>query len=139
MNGKRFVTLVAVLVLLTLLSSASGAVVLGSDPGPGTAVDETLSPMGVAWHTCNIVQIGVEANRIHVRCTTAPSGYSNIFWFASALDSATAAQSNRLLVMMNTAYALGKPMLIGFDTNAANNPPGCQTNDCRKLLIIDLY
>lgn len=133
MNPKQFFILVSILVLLTLLPGTGRVVAQRDNPRP--AVSE---PMGTAWHTCTIADIGVHTNRIHVRCTTAPSGYTGIFWFASALDSATSAQSNRFLVLLNTAYALGKPATISFDTDSAHNPPGCQTSDCRKLLSIDL-
>ena len=81
---------------------------------------------------CVIANIAVFPGRIHVHCASAvPS--TSISYFAAYGDSAHALATNRFLVMLNTAYSLGKPVYVYYLTNTANNPPGCNTGDCRAI------
>jgi hypothetical protein len=83
---------------------------------------------------CTISNIAVFPNRIHVHCTTAITvGTNNVSYFAALGDSAHMLSTNRYLVLLNTAYALGKKVYIYYLDNPANNPPGCNTGDCRAI------
>lgn len=81
---------------------------------------------------CTIANLAVFSNRIHVYCTTAPGGTSYRY-FAAPGDAAHALTTNRFMVMLNTAYSLGKPVYLYYYTDTANNPPGCNSGDCRAI------
>jgi hypothetical protein len=74
--------------------------------------------------------------RIHVFCT-AKIPNTNIQYFAASGDSQHALATNRFLMMLNTAYALGKPVYIYYIDyyidDPAQNPTGCNSGDCRKI------
>lgn len=85
-------------------------------------------------HTCTIANIAVLTDRIHVKCTTpAIVGSSSIYYFAAPGDSANFLTTNRFLTLMNTAYALGKPLYVYYLPEISSNPPGCNTSDCRRI------
>jgi hypothetical protein len=93
----------------------------------------------VASHPClisNIAAVEVDRtditveNRIYVQC--ANSTAAGLSSFASTLVGTNAGNSNRYLVMLNTAVALGKTVTVYYDVNFAHNPLGCQA-DCRKI------
>lgn len=81
---------------------------------------------------CTISNIAVFDARIHVHCTTPVSG-TNITYFAAPGDSLHAVTTNRFLMMLNTAYSLGKPVYIYYIDDPASNPSGCNSGDCRKI------
>lgn len=93
-----------------------------------------LGPDVIAYHTCTISEVAVYDNRIHVRCTTAPAAYSAVYFFAASSSPANIENTNRYLILLNTAYALNKPVTLGFDSATSANPGGCLTSDCRKLV-----
>ena len=95
--------------------------------GSGAPSEVEGGPFG-----CTISNIAVFSGRIHVHCTASvPS--TNISYFAASGDSAHALATNRFLAVLNTAYSLGKPVYIYYLDNAASNPPGCNTGDCRAI------
>lgn len=96
-----------------------------------------LAGEGDAWHSCNLLDVAAFQDRIHARCTTAPASTA-IYFFAAPSDVANALSTNRYLVLLNTAFTLGKPALINYSTDSAENPPGCQAIDCRKILGVIL-
>ncbi len=93
-------------------------------PAPEASIDGPF--------TCTIANIAVFSSRIHVYCASAPGGTS-IRYFAASGDAAHALTTNRFMVMLNTAYSLGKPVYLYYDTDTANNPPGCGSGDCRAI------
>ena len=58
---------------------------------------------------------------------------TNITYFAANGDSAHALTTNRFLVLLNTAYSLGKHVYIYYLADSASNPPGCNSGDCRAI------
>jgi len=100
-----------------------------SDPAANLPAPEAsiAGPFG-----CTIANLAVFSSRIHVYCSSAPGG-TTIRYFAASGDAAHALTTNRFMVMLNTAYSLGKPVYIYYDTNTANNPPGCGSGDCRAI------
>jgi hypothetical protein len=83
---------------------------------------------------CTISNIAVFPDRIHVHCTTSVTvGTDNVSYFVAPGDSAHMLSTNRYLVLLNTAYTLGKKVYIYYLDNPANNPPGCNTGDCRVI------
>jgi hypothetical protein len=84
--------------------------------------------------TCTIGNIAVFPDRIHVHCTTPiVVGSDNVSYFVAPGDSAHMLSTNRYLVLLNTAYTLGKNVYIIYDPNSADNPPNCNTFDCRAI------
>jgi hypothetical protein len=81
---------------------------------------------------CTIANIAVFDSRIHVHCTTSISGTS-ISYFAAPGDNLHAVTTNRFLMLLNTAYSLGKPVYIYYYDSTAQNPTGCGTGDCRGI------
>lgn len=85
-------------------------------------------------HPCAIANIAVLDNRIHVRCTSpVVIGPNNVYYFAASGDSSHMLATNRFLTLLNTAYALGKPVYVYYDADSSANIPGCQTSDCRNI------
>lgn len=81
---------------------------------------------------CTINNIAVFDSRIHVHCTTSIGGTS-ISYFAAPGDSLHALTTNRFLMMLNTAYSLGKPVYIYYYDSTTKNPTGCNAGDCRGI------
>ncbi len=91
-------------------------------------------------HRCTIDHIAVYDSRIHVRCTNpllitrpAPLPPLSIYYFAANGDEAHMITTNRFLTLLNSGFALGKQVDIGWFTSTDQNPPGCLTNDCRGI------
>jgi hypothetical protein len=99
-------------------------------------------------HPCTIANIAVYENRIHVRCvdpvalvkTATPLTFYMVYYFAAPGDADNMIETNRYLTLLNTAYALNKTVLVGYDTFADLNPDGCLIDDCRGInsLILEL-
>jgi hypothetical protein len=80
---------------------------------------------------CTIGNIAVFASRIHVYCSNIAS--PNPQYFAAWGDSSHALVTNRFLTLLNTAYALGKPVYIYYYDDTSLNPTGCNAGDCRAI------
>lgn len=136
LSNRRYIRLILFLGLGILLVSA---LLLVFQALPGRAQDpqpDSGAPLAgdAGPHACTISNIAVYRTRIHVRCTTpAVVGTSNIYYFAASGAPADAVTTNRFLTLLNTAYALGKPVGIYYYTSTSSNPPGCLTNDCRGI------
>jgi len=96
-------------------------------------------------HTCTIAQIAVLENRIHVRCTNvltifrpAPLPSLSIYYFAAAGDEEHMINTNRYLTILNTAFALGIPVDIGWLSDSESNPEGCLADDCRGISSVGI-
>ena len=131
--------LVRVLILLAAVALVGLGVALGpmafanraQAAAPATGSGAPSAPDGGPF-TCVIANIAVFSNRIHVYCASPVSGTS-IRYFAAPGDSAHALATNRFLVILNTAYALGRPVYIYYPNSATQNPPGCNATDCRAI------
>jgi hypothetical protein len=98
----------------------------GSSGSPQAANDGPVA--------CTISNIAVFPDRIHVHCTTSIMvGSNNVSYFVAPGDSAHMLSTNRYLVLLNTAYTLGKKIYLYYDPNSAHNPPGCNITDCRAI------
>ena len=134
--NHRFLRLIFFLIMGLLLVSA---LLLVFQALPGRAQDpqpESSAPQSgdAGPHTCTISNIAVFPTRIHVKCTTpAVVGSSNIYFFAASGAVADAVTTNRFLTLLNTAYALGKPVYVYYHTSTSLNPTGCLTHDCRGI------
>jgi hypothetical protein len=121
-------------IALVALGLALGTITFGNQAqaaipasGSGAPSAPDAGPFG-----CTISNIAVFSNRIHVHCTTSvPS--TSISYFAANGDSAHALTTNRFLVLLNTAYSLGKPVYIYYLADSASNPVGCNSGDCRAI------
>lgn len=124
------VVLVAAMVAGAALLKHGSAVAQEVSPS-----DLQLAPEAYAEYTCTIQEVAVFFDRIHVYC---PPGVSGILFFASSAGPGEVINTNRYLTLLNTAYALGKPVVVGYDTNSASNPPSCLTSNCRKILSVKI-
>jgi len=96
-------------------------------------------------HVCTIDNIAVYDSRIHVRCTNAltllrpaPLPPLNIYYFAANADEEHMINTNRYLTILNTAFALGIPVDIGWLSNSESNPEGCLADDCRGISSVGI-
>jgi hypothetical protein len=88
------------------------------------------------WFECSPVrEIAAFSNRIHVRCYTANG---SIYYYAYPNDSAHSSVANQMLAVGNTAFALGKGVIVYYNADPSLNPPGCNTGDCRGLWGISI-
>jgi hypothetical protein len=137
---------ILVLIFLSLAALFVFALVSGSfttnnrvqAAAPGLSLNAPDSPD--ANFICTIAQIAVisadSPARIHVKCTTSPG--SGIWYFAASGDSANAVATNRYLTLLNTAYALQKPVTISYFSSSGSNIPGCRVQDCRTITAMSI-
>lgn len=134
MNKKHLTWLIFVLAAAVLIG---GSFLAGRHNATAQAVQaqELLKPDAPeevdATHGCAVDNVAVFETRIHLHCSSPATG--GISYFAYATDSAHAANANRFLVIANSAYALGDHVVVFYSTDAALNPPGCNTGDCRSF------
>jgi hypothetical protein len=103
----------------------------GGGPGTGSGAPQAAEDGPFA---CTIANIAVFPSRIHVFCTTGVTvGTSTVRYFAASGDSANMLTTNRYLVLLNTAYTLGKKVYIYYQPDPKYNPSGCLTQDCRGI------
>jgi len=136
-SNMKWVLLILAVLALVLLGLALGTTAIGNRaqaaaPPPPAAGSGAPSAADGGPFKCTIGNIAVFSSRIHVHCTT-PVANTTISYFASSGDSAHALVTNRFLVVLNTAYSLGKPVYIYYLDNTASNPPGCNIGDCRAI------
>ena len=136
LSNHRFLRLIFFLVMGFLILAALLLVFQAlpgraQDPQPDFAAPQSAD---AGPHPCTIANIAVFQTRIHVKCTTpALVDSSNIYFFAASGAVADAVTTNRFLTMLNTAYALGKPVYVYYYTSTSLNPTGCLTHDCRGI------
>jgi hypothetical protein len=82
---------------------------------------------------CVIAEMMIRDDSLSVKCTV-PGPNVGLYWFAIHADAAHSLIANRFLVMLNTAYALNKPIYMLFDTDTSHNSPGCIPSDCRLIV-----
>jgi hypothetical protein len=136
-SNMKWVLLILAVLALVVLSLALGTIAFGNraqaaaPPPPATGSGAPSAADGGPFG-CTISNIAVFSNRIHVHCSS-PIPSTSISYFASSGDSEHALVTNRFLAILNTAYSLGKPVYIYYLDNAASNPPGCNSGDCRAI------
>lgn len=92
---------------------------------------------GTGTHLCSITQVAMHYNRAHILCfIPADVDGTNVIYFAVADTPANKTFINRVLAIGLTGMSMNKNVQVVFDTLASNNPPGCLTTDCRKLIGI---
>ncbi len=130
-----FLALIGILLVAALVA---GVALLKHGPAVAqgaTSSDSIQAPEAYAEFTCTIGEVAVFTDRIHVNCNPANGA---IRFFAASAAQGEVLNTNRFLTLLNTAYALGKPVVVGYDTNTAANPPSCLVTDCRKILAIKI-
>ena len=135
-KNTRWVWLLLAALILVAFGLVLGAYTFGgraqaAPPVPATGSGAPNAADGGPF-ACTISNIAVFSSRIHVYCAAKVSG-TNIQYFASSGDAAHALVTNRFLAVLNTAYTLGRPVYIYYLDNTANNPTGCNANDCRAI------
>jgi hypothetical protein len=124
------------LIILLALFIWSGNTVLpahAQSGGPGTSSGAPQAAENGPF-ACTISNIAVFPQRIHVHCTTyATVGTYHVSYFSAPGDSANMLTTNRYLVLLNTAYTLGKKVYIYYYPDPKYNPPGCNIGDCRGI------
>jgi hypothetical protein len=133
-SDRRFVSRVLLVALLLslaafILGGAQTSTVLASGSPSAQTQSGRLAPSGNI--VCASLWIQVVNNRIAVNCANSVGA---IHWFAaSTTTSDSAALADRFLVLLNTAYALGKSPLLWYTDDSTQNPAGCSVSDCRRL------
>jgi hypothetical protein len=94
--------------------------------------DETR---GSASFNCNVNQVAIYSDRAHIRCVSpVVVGSDTVYYFAIANTRENEMFINRVMAIGLTNMSMNRAVYIWYDTLSSNNPPGCQTNDCRLLL-----
>ncbi len=130
-----FLAFIGVLMVAALIAGAALLRHGSAVAQEASAYDLQLAPEAYAEFTCNIGEVAVFTDRIHVNCNPANGA---IRFFAASAAQGEVLNTNRFLTLLNTAYALGKPVVVGYDTNTAANPPSCLVTDCRKILSVKI-
>jgi hypothetical protein len=94
--------------------------------------------------TCQITDVSVFTDRVHVRCNVNPagaalmmqSGQPVIYYFAVPNSSPYATS---FLALATAAKQANKSLVITYRTAASNNPAGCGAGDCRGAIAARLY
>lgn len=128
---------VAILVV-AVLALLAGSFLVGRALAGSRAVRAQDQVASAASADPNLVQFGCTSidnvaafdNRIHVRCAI-PNG--SILYYAYPTTASNGYTANRMLAVAQTAFALGKGVVIFYQSSTSYNPPGCNTGDCRLL------
>jgi hypothetical protein len=130
-QAVRFIFLAcAALVIIAIGLFARGKVLQAN-----AQENQPEAPSAPDGYLCTVDNIAVYANRIHIKCNPP---INSISYFATSSDSSNMIHANRYLTLATTAFALSKPLYIGYDTNSAHNPSGCMTSDCRKITEVTM-
>lgn len=91
----------------------------------------------VQSRSCKPVEVAVFANRIHVKCAPqADKAYTgDITYYAMATNDRSAIDSLTLQVL-TAAQASDRNLRVWFDLDDYKSVPGCQGNDCRRLVAV---
>jgi len=135
MDQRKFRVAVLVVSVLALLAGSflAGRALVGSmairaqgDITPAASADPNYTPFSCT----SIDNVAAFDNRIHVRCAT-PNG--SIKYYAYPTSGSNGYTANRMLAVGQTAFALGKGVVIFYQPSSSYNPPDCNTGDCRLL------
>lgn len=88
---------------------------------------------------CEVDQIGVFENRIHIKCVPiASKAYTkDIPYYAMAMTKPKAVIDN-IIALAVGAKQTKKPLVVWFDFSDYKSVPGCQGNNCRRLVAAAL-
>lgn len=88
---------------------------------------------------CDVDQVGVFENRIHIKCVPiADKAYTkDIPYYAMRIDKPKAVVDG-IIALAVGAKQTRKPLRIWFDFGDYKSVPGCQGNDCRRLVAAAL-
>ena len=131
-RNKKMILVGLPVIAVLIIAAVMLGTMLTNDKVQAAAPQPDLMPassINAGPFTCNISNIAVFSGRIQ----SVVVGSSTVSYFAANGDSAHALTTNRFLTLLNTAYALGKPVYIYYLTNTADNPPGCNSGDCRAI------
>lgn len=124
-----FLTNLLILAVLSQIGASGNPRVLAAPPAPPEAPSD---PNSSGPFACTIKLIWVTSSVVQVQCTL-PLPNTVVYYFAAPADAASSLSTNRMLVLITTAYSLGKPINVYYTDDAASNPPGCLTFTCRRL------
>jgi len=96
-------------------------------PPPQAPVSISSGPQA-----CTIAVIYAGPNAFYFQCSQPVVG-TVIYSFGASTDAASSASTNRMMVVVTTAFSLGKPVNVFYTADNAFNPPGCITSTCRRL------
>ena len=122
---KNLLVIAGLTAALSLASPASADIPLSS------VLTHTCTPIGAAIYT------GV---RYHVRCDVAGIGtiwsdQTVSFFSIGVTDPHQVAQ---VMELVDTAVLAGKRITITYPLSEADNPPGCDPANCRKIIALTL-
>ena len=88
---------------------------------------------------CEVDQVGVFENRIHVKCVPiADKAYTrDIPYYAMRIDKRKAVIDG-IIALAVGAKQTRKPLRIWFDFGDYESVPGCRGNNCRRLVAAAL-
>lgn len=103
-------------------------------PNPGGSVGQlpAKSPP-TSTHSCSVGSVAVYQSRVHVYCTNAAGAAGDIRFFAAATSDPSASM---FIQVAAQAKSVSQKVSIEYSTKTADNPAGCQANDCRKILVL---
>lgn len=81
-------------------------------------------------HACTVSSVAVFSSRVHVLCANA-SG--KIRFFAAATNDPAASM---FIQIASQAKSVSQKITIEHSNKTAENPSGCQTDDCRKIVAL---
>ncbi len=139
MLSRRVWGNVALLVAALLLGIVLGPWLVGSLSGVALSEEvavpaQEVEPAAPVSHVCNISEVGVFDNRIHIKCYTGGPPSGDIVYFAAPTSDTQRAA--RLLSLMLTADAAGKRVYVAYDTAASGVAFGCQVANCRPIQFL---
>jgi len=99
--------------------------------------------------TCWITELASFENRVHIRCLPAPSPGSLSSHPGSSLPDPGVLYlavdttkmgyfADRVIAIAQTAIQMKAYVAVVYDSDIADNPPGCLATDCRKLVAVTL-
>ena len=130
------VTYALIVVLLLLGSFFAGRLLnkpmhVQAQENPG---DETR---GVVSFNCDIDQVAIYSDRAHIKCANfIIVGSDTVRYFAIANDKENEMLINRVMAIGLTNLSMNRSVNVWFSSVSSNNPSGCQSADCRKLLAL---
>ncbi len=113
-----------------ILASAILAVGFMAVPGIANAATSRM---------CNVDQVGVMANRIHIKCAPNPGqAYTkDIPYYAMRLNEPEAKIDN-IIALAIASKQIRKPLVVWFDQSDYKSLPGCLGSNCRRLVAAAL-
>lgn len=131
-RNKTVRIFLANLLILALLSQVGVSGNPRAQAAPPAPPEAAGNPNSTGPFACTISLIWVTSGTVQVECSEPVPG-TLIYFFAAPADSASSLSTNRMLVLINTAYSLVKPINVFYTDDPSLNPSGCLTSTCRRL------